>query len=125
TNLSKLVFMIRKDLGDAPDGRTYIETIPKRGYRFIRGGERTSRPLDAAQSGRDVRSPLTITITIAVVVAIIAGASVMWLRARTRAPRRERVYLMVMPFTPVMGADESLAAGISEFVAARLSTIHG
>jgi len=119
--LSKLVFTVRKELGDK-----YIETIPKRGYRFVGGGERTSRPLDAApQSGRDVRSPLMITITIAIVVAILAGAGVMWWRAHARAPRRERVYLMVMPFTPVMGGDETLAAGISEFVTARLSTIHG
>jgi DNA-binding winged helix-turn-helix (wHTH) protein/tetratricopeptide (TPR) repeat protein len=126
TNLSKLVFMVRKELGDAPDGRPYIETIPKRGYRFVGGGERTSPPVDAApRSERDVRFPLMVTLTIAVVVAIIAGAGVMWWRARAHTPRRERVYVMVMPFKPVMGGDESLAAGISEFVTARLSTIHG
>jgi len=108
--LSKLVFTVRKELGDR-----FIETIPKRGYRFVSGG--------AAPGGRDVRSPLTIVITIAVVATIGAGAFFWYTRAK--APRRERVHLMVMPFTPVMGGDESLAAGISEFVTARLSTIHG
>src|SRR4051794_8199393 len=107
-NLSKLVFTIRKELGG-----DYIETIPKRGYRFVRG---PSAP--AKESPRNIRPHLIIAIAIAIV---LAGVSVMWWRAHTRAPGRERVYLIVMPFTPLMGGDESLAAGISEFVTARLS----
>ena len=103
-NLSKLVFTIRKELGG-----DFIETIPRRGYRFVRRADRTDR-----------RPIIAIAIAI-----IVAAASVMWWRARTRAPARERVYLIVMPFTPVMGGDQSLAAGISEFVTARLSTIQG
>src|SRR3954447_1984853 len=107
-NLSKLVFTIRKELGG-----DYIETIPKRGYRFA---------APAKESRRNIRSPLIIAIAI---VIVLAGVSVMWWRAHTRPSVRERVYLIVMPFTPLMGGDESLAAGISEFVTARLSTIQG
>jgi DNA-binding winged helix-turn-helix (wHTH) protein len=33
-NLAKNVFALRKALGDADDGREYIETLPKRGYLF-------------------------------------------------------------------------------------------
>lgn len=33
-NLSQHVWMLRKKLGKAEDGRLYIETVPKRGYRF-------------------------------------------------------------------------------------------
>lgn len=33
-NLSQNIFMLRKALGDAPDERRYIVTLPGRGYRF-------------------------------------------------------------------------------------------
>src|SRR5437667_5824727 len=34
-NLARHIFNLRQVLGDSPDGRKYIETIPKRGYRFV------------------------------------------------------------------------------------------
>src|SRR5215472_8960449 len=34
SNLSQNIFMLRKALGDAPEDRRYIVTIPGRGYRF-------------------------------------------------------------------------------------------
>jgi len=34
-NLSVNISALRKALGDAPDGRAYIETVAKRGYRFV------------------------------------------------------------------------------------------
>ena len=34
-NLARHIFNIRQVLGEGPDGRNYIETVPKRGYRFI------------------------------------------------------------------------------------------
>lgn len=33
-NLSQNIFMLRKALGDSPDERCYIVTLPGRGYRF-------------------------------------------------------------------------------------------
>lgn len=34
-NLSKLVFLLRRELGEQPAGGPWIETVPKRGYRFV------------------------------------------------------------------------------------------
>ena len=34
-NLTVNISALRKALGEAPEGQRYIETIPKRGYRFI------------------------------------------------------------------------------------------
>src|ERR1700760_4340785 len=34
TNLTVNISVLRKVLGEAPDGRPYIETVPRRGYRF-------------------------------------------------------------------------------------------
>src|SRR5262245_45847594 len=34
-NLSSIISLIRKALGDGENGERYIETVPKRGYRFV------------------------------------------------------------------------------------------
>lgn len=34
-NLTQTVYMLRKALGEGPNEHNYIETIPKRGYRFV------------------------------------------------------------------------------------------
>ena len=34
-NLSQNIFMLRKALGDTPDDRRYIVTLPGKGYRFV------------------------------------------------------------------------------------------
>src|SRR5687768_11555983 len=39
-NLSVNVSMLRSALGAAPDGRQYIETLPRRGYRFVAKAKR-------------------------------------------------------------------------------------
>jgi DNA-binding winged helix-turn-helix (wHTH) protein len=36
-NLSTNISLIRKALGDCENGQRYIETVPKRGYRFVAG----------------------------------------------------------------------------------------
>src|SRR5215813_11964758 len=36
-NLSYNISLIRKALGDGENGQRYIETVPKRGYRFVAG----------------------------------------------------------------------------------------
>ena len=47
SNLTYHVFAIRKALGENPDGGAYIETVPKRGYRFVAPVRRTE-PEDSA-----------------------------------------------------------------------------
>jgi len=51
-SLARNVSSLRKLLGRSPDGQEYIETIPKRGYRF-RGPVRRS-PIDSVDAGSDV-----------------------------------------------------------------------
>ena len=42
--LSQLVYLLRRTLGPRPDGRSWIETVPKRGYRFNGEVKRADRP---------------------------------------------------------------------------------
>src|SRR5262245_62119870 len=51
-NLAQNIHMIRKSLGEGSEGVKYIETIPKRGYRFVADVEVLTEPLPAAQAAR-------------------------------------------------------------------------
>ena len=35
SNLSQNIYLLRKVLDEGPQGETYIQTMPKRGYRFL------------------------------------------------------------------------------------------
>jgi Tol biopolymer transport system component/DNA-binding winged helix-turn-helix (wHTH) protein len=35
SNITHHIYLLRKALGTSPTGRSYIETVPKRGYRFV------------------------------------------------------------------------------------------
>ena len=47
-NLSQNIFMLRKALGDTPEDRRYIVTLPGKGYRFL------AEVRTVAQDGEDV-----------------------------------------------------------------------
>ena len=46
SNLSSSVSLLRKTLGSAEDGKPYIETVPRRGYRFAAAVELTGESTD-------------------------------------------------------------------------------
>ena len=54
SNLAYTVFAIRKALGEGPDGARYIETVSRRGYRFIARVERIEKELAEAHAGQTV-----------------------------------------------------------------------
>ncbi len=69
-NLSYNISLIRKALGDGENGQKFIETVPKRGYRFMavvrEMGEKQAEIIEAAtrSSAEDVRpEPLTSKVT--------------------------------------------------------------
>src|ERR1700719_65193 len=49
-NLARHIFNLRQVLGDSPDGRKYIETIPKRGYRFVAAVREEGEPVSSRSS---------------------------------------------------------------------------
>ncbi|MFL6231204.1 MAG: winged helix-turn-helix domain-containing protein [Pyrinomonadaceae bacterium] len=61
SNVAQNVFTLRRVLGRCQDGKPYIETVPKRGYRFLpgvkvfedRGEELLTRRNEAAQHGAE------------------------------------------------------------------------
>ncbi|MBI3679466.1 MAG: winged helix-turn-helix domain-containing protein [Acidobacteria bacterium] len=103
-NLAHHVWVLRKTLGNGESGRAYIETIPKRGYRFL--GEVKEAAEDAGDmperapvkpSGAVTRSRSTLALP-----ALGALVAVWWLSHRgPSAPAFQS--LAVLPFQNLSG----------------------
>lgn len=137
-NLARHIFNLRQVLGDSPDGRKYIETIPRRGYRFIAAvredGASASLDLAAANQGsaaaqtgpslRHKRSPwlwlLPLSAVLAVTVIVVSA------HFRTHpSPPPQRVMLAVLPFVNLSGdaQEDYFADGLTEEMIAQLGQL--
>ena len=56
SNLSSNISILRRQLGVPPDGGDYIQTIPKRGYRFVAAVKQVRNEPPIPLFGQDVRS---------------------------------------------------------------------
>jgi TolB-like protein/DNA-binding winged helix-turn-helix (wHTH) protein/Tfp pilus assembly protein PilF len=135
-NLARRVFNLRQALGDAPDGRKYIETVPKRGYRFVgsvqeqgdSSGSSLATPasLDWPQPNPPVSRRRNLwEVALAAVLIAAAGllAQHFW-RARNASP--QRVMLAVLPFENLSGdaTQEYFSDGLTEEMIAQLGQVH-
>jgi DNA-binding winged helix-turn-helix (wHTH) protein/Flp pilus assembly protein TadD len=75
-NLTQTIYLIRRALDPDGDGRTFVETVPRRGYRFVApvGADGTGAPPHEARS-RSAVSAFAFALRTAAVIAIIAFAS--------------------------------------------------
>lgn len=131
--LNFAVAHIRGALGDSADAPRYIETIPKRGYRFIAPVTQpvtvhdNGIPSAIAETGSrqpesrtGPRAPRTLVVSAALaVVAIAAVLAVLWPRAEARMVR-----VAVVPFDNETGQDgfDQVAVAIADQTVVRLAT---
>lgn len=145
-NLAHNISLLRKALGETPDEQHYIQTIPRRGYRFIAevrqpededgkvqvqaepipvlSDDRSLSQNDAAVgpavfSRRSFRVPALVAGVLLILVGITA--LFLWFRRFDPAPRFRT--LAVLPFKPIASTDrdESLELGMADTLIARLS----
>ena len=69
TGLNSAIKKLRDALGDSADEPRYIETLPRRGYRFIAHVENGDVPASAVQNG-DLPTPVPIEKPLAVVAPV-------------------------------------------------------
>jgi len=143
-NLNNAVSRLREALGDAADNPRFIETLPRRGYRFIAPVTMPAPPEPAAQAPIAV-SPATatppapqppvvslrFTAFAVVMVAVIASVLLIGLPPRlgtNATPDPSRVEaLAVLPFLNLStnAAQEYFADGMTEALIAELSIVGG
>lgn len=119
---------VRAALGDDAERPLYIETLPRRGYRFIAPVEPLSPggSSDAAEATPVVRSRgSTRTRIAASVVATLAAGALLWGGRAPEALRGRRAMLAVLPFENLSGDREQdyLSDGLTEEMIAQLGRL--
>jgi TolB-like protein/DNA-binding winged helix-turn-helix (wHTH) protein/Tfp pilus assembly protein PilF len=126
-NLSQTIFVLRRTLGEGPDGRPFIDTVPRRGYRFAAAVHpETTEPV-AAPGAPPMRRPRARWITAAVAITVLVawfGAARM--RQWSGSPSRIES-LVVLPFANLSGDAERnhLADSMTDALITNLGQISG
>ncbi|MGQ0835661.1 MAG: TPR end-of-group domain-containing protein [Gammaproteobacteria bacterium] len=117
-NLAKYVFTLRQALGEGENDQTYIETVPKRGYRF-------TAPVRREVSAAPVwRKPIA---ALAAVLALVAVAYLTWQRLSPPPAQSERrMLLAVLPLDNLSGDpdQEYFSDGLTEEMTTQISRLH-
>jgi DNA-binding winged helix-turn-helix (wHTH) protein/TolB-like protein/Tfp pilus assembly protein PilF len=126
-NLSHHIFKLRKALGETEE-RKLIETVPKRGYRFV-GELHTDKPLEIPNVARKKTMRLWIVAIVAVVLILITISWYFYSRRDATSPEavtvRDIRSIAVMPFVNESGNEEVeyLSDGMTETLINSLSEI--
>ncbi|HLF96274.1 MAG TPA: winged helix-turn-helix domain-containing protein [Methylococcaceae bacterium] len=139
-NLNTAVNRLREALSDDADAPRFIETLSRRGYRFLAPVEvlnaATATPAAASDAALAVPAPISAPggslglrqwlVGVAGMLLIASGVYFTWPRiAAQRGPAREHVRLVVLPFETLTGSadEEYLSDGLTEEMIAHLSTL--
>ncbi len=133
-NLTVNVAALRRALGSQADGKAWIETIPKRGYRFLGAVKRTTTAgpepeappaavAAVAQPKRAFRWKAA-AVTAAVLAAGIAGFVYRQSAKRTASGDRQQS-IAVLPFQELSSGEESahLGLALADALVNRLATL--
>ena len=136
-NLARHIFNLRQVLGDAPDGRSYIETIPKRGYRFVAAVRKEAEPAapqtytpQVSEQAPSAVSPgqkknlwlWTMAFVVPLAVTAVLVSRYFW---PPRNPSQQKVMLAVLPFANLSGDahEDYFADGLTEEMIAQLGQL--
>jgi TolB-like protein/DNA-binding winged helix-turn-helix (wHTH) protein/Tfp pilus assembly protein PilF len=149
-NLNRNIAVLRKALGEQSSGKPYIETVPKRGYRFVAsvrkiagngfgstGIELTDQDIKAtdsellqagakSDSGRGISSARRWLLLGGVVVIAMAARVFVLIRSGTDSTAPRIQSLAVLPLQNLSGdpAQEYFADGMTEALISSLAQIH-
>jgi len=129
SSLTSNISILRKTLGTNSEGCAYIETIPKRGYRFIAAAPESSpssagQLLAPAPQDPPAQRLLPIAWAATAALALLFGSLLVWRHSRSRtASPQERITVAVLPVQNLTGdpAREYMADGLTEEIIAQLS----
>ena len=125
-NLTVTISALRKALGEGPTDRQYIETVPRRGYRFVADLREVADDANAeaavSKAGEKGRDRLLWALAAALTSVLVAG-SALWMHRARAAPLAPVRSLAVLPFHSLTGPDgEYLGLGMADALITRLGS---
>ena len=126
-NLNTAINKIREVLGDSAESPRFVETLPRRGYRFI--GPLTPLPANERQPATQsshVRRYVTVGAAFLFLLALSGAAFLKWRLARRAADPSTIRSLAVLPLAN-LSADPSqqyLVDGLTEELTSEISQLH-
>ena len=118
-NLTVTISALRKALDEGPGDRQYIETVPRRGYRFVADLRASAEPAEAAPVLRNGRARAFALGGAFLVVFAAAALAFMWKRSTPGAARPVRS-MAVLPFRSLTDDGEYLGLGMADTLITRL-----
>jgi TolB-like protein/DNA-binding winged helix-turn-helix (wHTH) protein/Flp pilus assembly protein TadD len=134
-NLAHHISVLRKTLGNGDDGKSYIETIPKRGYRFVgevkeaveENGPSERTPPALVDVPAPARSRLSRRRLVAVTVLGVAVGALLFVWRLSRPGRSTPMFesLAVLPFQNLTGdpGQEYVSDGLTESLVGEIAKI--
>jgi DNA-binding winged helix-turn-helix (wHTH) protein/TolB-like protein/tetratricopeptide (TPR) repeat protein len=124
-NLTVTISALRKALGEGPTDRQYIETVPRRGYRFVAdlrelADEHTAGAAvpPAREKGRRRRLGAA-----AALASVFVAVGALWMHRTRPVPPGPVRSLAVLPFHSLTGPDaEYLGLGMADALITRLGS---
>ena len=134
TALNVAINKVRQALQDSATTPRFIETVPKRGYRFL-ADVQGIEPVDAGWGAAD-SAPVETTaatprrlrlasIGVSLSLAAAVTTALLWQRVSGNHPSPRPRSVAILPFKPIAGdaGDEALQAGMAEAMIIRLSEL--
>jgi DNA-binding winged helix-turn-helix (wHTH) protein/TolB-like protein len=118
-NLTVTISALRKALDEGPGDRQYIETVPRRGYRFVADLRASAEPAEAPPVPRKGRARPFALGGVFLVVFAAAALAFMWQRSTPGATRPVRS-MAVLPFRSLTDDGEYLGLGMADTLITRL-----
>lgn len=120
--LARNISILRKALGDESGECGYIETVPRRGYRFVE--QAPENRMQPERARRKWRWPVTAGVSIAALIALVYWQ--FYLPSRFVPGERKWPSLAVMPFETLGdGTAASLSQGFNEILVAEIAKLGG
>jgi len=130
-NLTQNIYVLRKALTTAADSTSYIETIPRRGYRFTGDVKKISAGATVVEAETGTTrttgtGPRWMWVAVGVALVAILGALAFRLlasRSRPAVSSSSVKSLAVLPFRPLTGGseDDYIGQGMADALITKLS----
>lgn len=138
--LNKAVNKLRETLGDSAENPRFVETLAKRGYRFIAPVEVVAGPSDiratpppknvavvsASDASPDARARRPRILPVGIVLIVLAIVSMaIWSRRESAVSAPRRTMLAILPFANIEGNPEQeyFCDGMTEEMILQLSRV--